>query len=182
MQIEKTWFEIIKRKRKIFGENQRRVWVYVWERKCKEGGRRRRRTDRTFRHVKIRFYWLPGVIYLIIVILEIMTTLIFYFFLREARPSLDGLPSNLTRRFGLGWVGWLFRFGLGCQPPPFLLVQKTCLPFFLSTSSFFLFFYYYFNFFLLGMLWSMSYYEFVILIQYVFLKKKLFILKYIKII
>lgn len=102
--------------------------------------RRRRRTDRTFsfRHVKIRFYWLPGVIYLIIIILEIMTTLIvFFFFLREARPSLDGLPSNLTRSvwFGLGWVGWLFRFGLGCQPPPFLLVQKTCLPF----SSFYLF-------------------------------------------
>lgn len=44
--------------------------------------RRRRRTDRTFsfRHVKIRFYWLPGVIYLIIIILEIMTTLIIIIF------------------------------------------------------------------------------------------------------
>lgn len=82
--------------------------------------RRRRRTDRTFsfRHVKIRFYWLPGVIYLIIIILEIMTTLIvFFFFLREARPSLDGLPSNLTRSvwFGLGWVVVSVRFGLSAS-------------------------------------------------------------------
>jgi hypothetical protein len=107
--------------------------------------------------------------------------LFFFFFLREARPSLDGLPSNLTRSvwFGLGWVVVSVRFW-AVSLLLFFWCRKRAYLSLLSTSSFFNFFIIALIFFLLGMLWSMSYYEFVILIQDV-LKKKI-ISKYIKII
>jgi len=175
MQIEKTWFEIIKRKRKNFGENPAMCLGLCLREKMqgrRSGRRRRRRTDRTFKHVKIRFYWLPGVIYLIIIILEIMTTLIFFFFKkkREARPSLDGLPSNLTRPvwFGLGWVVVSVRFGLSASAFSFGAENVPNFLFFLPLP-FLIFFIIALNFFfLLGMLWSMSSHEFVISIQDVF--------------